>query len=328
VPRANQLPSPAWLAPDAPGGDVVLSSRCRYLRNIAGHKFPTSANHIELDAILKDCLQASSKAHLDLRAYTAASPVEREHFVACRLASHSFQIDKPGRALLLNDRGSLSVMVNEEDHLRIQGLTAGWSINEAAALADDTLRKLGKHLTFAWSPHFGFLAASPFNVGEGRRLSSMFHLIGLAQSRRLPTVLRALSGRGLVARGLFGEASRAIGAFMQVSATSGPLVEFTGACEYLLTEERSARKSLGRSVLEEKASQAKEFLYTSHSLSLADALRVIAWARWASSIGWSGFPIAPRQVDRLLTALELRTHSKEEHAAQRRSELLRQALIQ
>jgi protein arginine kinase len=327
VPRVTQLPSPAWLAPDAPSGDVVLSSRCRYLRNVAGHKFPTSANQYEMEAILKDVLHAANKTHLDLKVYTAASPVEREHFVSCRLASHSFQIDKPGRALLLNSEGSLSVMVNEEDHLRIQGLTAGWSIADASKLADTTLKKLEKHLQFSWSPHFGFLAASPFNAGEGRRLSSMFHLIGLAQSRRLPTVLRALSSRGLVARGLFGEASRAIGAFMQVSATSGPLVEFTGACEYLLTEERAARKSLGRELLEEKAGQAREFLDTSNSLTLADSLRVLAWARWASSIGWSGFPIVMRQVDTLLTSLELRTHSKEEHAAERRSEMLKQVLI-
>jgi protein arginine kinase len=327
VPRVTQLPTPAWLAPDAPSGDVVLSSRVRYLRNLAGHKFPTSANSFELEAILKECLQAASKSHLDLKIYTAASPVEREHFVACRLVSHNFAIDQPGRALLLNPEGSLSVMVNEEDHLRIQGLTAGWSIGDASKLADNTLKRFEKQVKFAWSPQFGYLAASPFNTGEGRRLSSMFHLIGLAQSRRLPTVLRALSSRGLVARGLFGEASRAIGAFMQVSATSGPLVEFTGACEYLLTEERAARETLGRPLLEEKAGQAREFLYSSHSLALADALRVIAWARWASSIGWSGFPVGMRQVDNLLTSLELRTHTKEEHAAQRRAELLRQALI-
>jgi len=327
VPRVTQLPTPAWLSPDAPSGDVVLSSRCRYLRNLAGHKFPTSATQVEMDAVLKDILHASNKAHLDLRVFTSASPVEREHFIACRLASHSFSIDKPGRALLLNGEGSLSVMVNEEDHLRLQALTPGWSISDASRIADTTLRKLEKHLQFAWSPQFGYLAASPFNAGEGRRLSSMFHLIGLAQSRRLPTVLRALSGRGLVARGLFGEASRAIGAFMQVSATSGPVEEFTGACEYLLTEERAARRTLGRSVLEEKASQAREFLYSSTSLALADALRVIAWARWASSIGWHGFQIAPRQVDTLLTSLELRTHTKEEHAAQRRAELLKQALL-
>ena len=323
----TQLPTPAWLAPDAPGGDVVLSSRCRYLRNIAGHKFPSSANTIELDSILKETLQAAAKSHLDLKTYRAASPVEREHFVACRLISHSFQIDKPGRALLLNNDASLSVMVNEEDHLRIQALTSGWSIHDAAHLADTTVKKFAKQVQFAWSPQFGHLAASPFNAGEGRRLSSMFHLIGLAQSRRLPTVLRALSARGLVARGLFGESSRAIGAFMQVSATSGPLAEFTGACEYLLTEERAARKMLGRSLLEEKASQALDFLQNSNNLALADALRVVAWARWACSVGWHGFPIGLRQVDSLLTSLELRTHSKEEHAAQRRAELLRQTLL-
>lgn len=323
----GNLPTPAWLAPDAPNGDVVLSSRCRVLRNLQGHRFPHAAPQSELDKIQSTILRAVKDAGLPLATFKSASPVEREHFVACRLASHHFPIDQAGRALLLNKEGSLSVMVNEEDHLRIQGLTAGWSIDEAAELVEKTLKAVGRQVEFAWSPKFGFLAASPFNAGEGRRLSSMFHLIGLAQSRRLPTVLRALADRGVVARGLFGEASRAIGAFLQVSATSGPLPEFIGACEYLLREERAARGTLGRAVLEEKASQALDFLYASHTIALADALRILAWARWATSIGWSQLPLAPRQIDLLLTSLELRTHTKEEHAAQRRAAMLREALL-
>src|SRR6476619_5967628 len=108
--RATQLPTPAWLAADAPSGDVVLSSRCRILRNLAGHKFPHAASQIELQTILAEILEAVTKAKLELRSYTAATPVEREHFVACRLVSHSFPIDKPGRALLLNKDASLSLM--------------------------------------------------------------------------------------------------------------------------------------------------------------------------------------------------------------------------
>jgi protein arginine kinase len=321
------LPTPAWLAADAPSGDVVLSSRCRVLRNVAGHRFPHTANQAELNEILHEVEDAIKAAHLELTVFRAASPVEREHFVACRLASHHFPIDKAGRALLLNRDNSLSVMVNEEDHLRVQGLTAGLSIKAASTVVDSTVKSLGKHLRYAWSPKFGFLAASPFNTGDGRRLSSMFHLIGLAQSRRLPTVLKALSSRGLVARGLFGEASRAVGAFMQVSATIGPVADFSGACEYLLTEERAARTDLGLALLEEKTAQAMEFLHSSESIALADALRILAWARWASSSSWKGLNIAPRQVDTLITSLELRTHMKEEHAAINRAELLRSALL-
>ena len=325
--RAISLPKPAWLAPDARNVDVVLSSRCRVLRNLVGHKFPHAATPVELEQVLAQVNEAAALAKLDLHSFNSVGPAEKEHFVACRLASHQFRMDQAGHALLLNKEGSLSVMVNEEDHLRIQGLTPGWSIEEASRLVEQLLKRLSVYIKFAWSPSFGYLAASPFNVGEGRRHSSMFHLIGLAQSRRLPTVLKALSSRGLVARGLFGEASRAVGAFVQVSATSGPLAEFVGACEYLLQEERSARASLGRAVLEDKAVQALEFLSQSDSLSLADSLRVLAWARWAGSVGWSGVAVETRQVDSLLTSLELRTHAKEEHAARNRAELLRSSLI-
>lgn len=325
--RAISLPKPAWLAADARNGDVVLSSRCRVLRNLAGHRFPHAAGPLELEQIVVQVQEATALAKLDLVSYSSMGPVEKEHFVACRLASHQFRMDQAGHALLLNKEGSLSVMVNEEDHLRIQGLTPGWSIEEASRLVEHLLKRLSAHIKFARSPEFGYLAASPFNVGEGRRYSSMFHLIGLAQSRRLPTVLKALSYRGLVARGLFGEASRAVGAFVQVSATSGPLAEFVGACEYLLQEERAARATLGRPVLEEKVAQALEFLRMSDSLTLADALRILAWVRWAGSMGWSGLNLDPRRVDSLLTSLELRTHAKEEHAAKNRAELLRSSLI-
>ena len=154
----------------------------------------------------------------------------------------------------------------------------------------------------------------------------MFHLIGLAQSKRLPGVLRALAQQGLAARGLFGEASRAVGAFVQVSVTSGSVVEYGGACEYLMREERDARNSIGRETLEEKAKQALEFAVVSPTITLADALRVLAWARWAAIAGLDGFNFTSREVDTLLTTLEIKPGATESKAAQRRASFLREAL--
>jgi protein arginine kinase len=320
------MPPPAWLAPDAPHGDVVLSSRCRVMRNLVGHKFPHRAERQELEEILKSILTAVKEAGLELEAMRGLSPVERDHLVACRLISHNFEVNEPGRAILIDHDRSISLMVNEEDHLRLQGLTAGWSIGAAESLTSSVLKNLEKNLAFAHSPKYGFLAASPYNAGQGRRLSSMFHLIGLAQSKRLPGVLRALAQQGLAARGLFGEASRAVGAFVQVSVTTGSVVEFMGACEYLMKEERDARNSLGRDALEEKAKQALEFAVVSPTITLADALRVLAWARWAASAGLSGFDFSSRDVDTLLTTLEIKPGATEPKAAQRRASFLRQAL--
>lgn len=296
------------------------------MRNLVGHKFPHRADRKELEEILKSILTAVKEAGLELEALRGLSPVERDHLVACRLISHNFEVNEPGRAILIDHDRSISLMVNEEDHLRLQGLTAGWSIGAAESLASSVLKKLEKNLSFAHSPNYGFLAASPYNAGQGRRLSSMFHLIGLAQSKRLPGVLRALAQQGLAARGLFGEASRAVGAFVQVSVTTGSVVEFMGACEYLMKEERDARNSIGRDALEEKAKQALEFAVVSPTITLADALRVLAWARWAASAELGGFDFSSRDVDTLLTTLEIKPGTTEPKAAQRRASFLREAL--
>lgn len=319
----RSMPPPAWLAVDAPHGDVVLSSRARVMRNLKGHRFPHHAAEAELREILEEVASAAEQTGEGFAIQRYATQAERDYLVGSRLASHDFRWNEPGRALLLDGERSRCVMVNEEDHLRLQCLTPGWSIDAADARVRTTLKGLAGGLEFARTPAFGYLSASPFNAGEGRRLSAMFHLIGLAQGKRLPSVLKALGARGLAARGLFGESSRAVGAFVQVSISSGTQVEFVGACEYLLREEREARSAIGRAVLEERARKAAEFAIGSRAIGLADALRVLGWVRWAASAGIEGFPPTPREVDRWLTTLEVRGSSDSEVAARDRAAFLR-----
>jgi protein arginine kinase len=320
----RSMPQPAWLSPDAPQVDVVLSTRARVMRNLRGRKFTHAATPHELVLMSREILDAAEG--LGMESFRQISNAEREYLVACRLASPHFQWSGPGRALLLNSDRSLSLMVHEEDHLRLQAVTAGWSPGTANRLAKACLNELEKRLEFAFSPHFGYLSASPFNAGRGRRLSAMFHLIGLAQARRLPSVLHALGDRGIAARGLFGEASRAVGAFVQVSVIGGSRHDFTGACEYLLREERESRQEVGREVLEEKALRVHEFAFSSASLSLSDSLRILAWIRWASLYGIAGFPRSPRVADWLLTMLEPQTRRDPEKLAVERAGLIQGVL--
>lgn len=319
----GSTPKPAWLSDDAPQVDVVLSSRTRVMRNLVGRRFPTRADSAELQAVMRQVLDAARDAQLALETYKGLTNAERDHLVSCRLVSPDFEWTLPGRALMVDDRRSLSVMVNEEDHLRIQALSAGWSIDASDTLCRSCHDALAARLPFAFSPDFGYLSASPFNSGSGRRRSAMFHLIALAQSKRLPSVLKALSAKGLAVRGLFGESSRAIGAFVQVSVLDLARSEFAGACEYLLREEREARRSIDRDTLTTRASQARDFAISSRSLSLADALRVLAWARWAASAEIAGFPRSPRVADAALTTLDLRGTMGEQHAALQRADVLR-----
>lgn len=322
----QSMPKPAWLSEDAPHGDVVLSSRTRLMRNIQGYRFPNKADEKELVVVMKAILDAAREAQPTLEVFKGLTNAERDYLVGCRLVSPDFEWTLPGRAFLVDRNRSMGLMVNEEDHLRVQALSAGWSIENCQTAAGACLNSLESCIRFAYSPKFGYLSASPFNCGAGRRQSAMFHLIGLAHQRRLPSVIKALGAKGIAVRGLFGESSRAIGAYVQVSVIGGSQSEFSGACEYLLQEERAARRSVGRDTLRDRAHQAQNFVLGCPTISLADALRVLAWIRWAASDEIEGFNLSPRSVDAALASLEHRIPAPGETAGRQTADALRQML--
>src|ERR1035438_2033852 len=186
----HSMPTVAWLSQDAPNVDVVMSSRCRIMRNLVGHRFPHSADDAELCVIEATVLDAVRRAELPIERLRGITIAERDHLVGCRLMSPDFAWQSPGRSLILDKPRMVSVMVNEEDHVRMQALTGGWDVAGARAAAETVLTALQGRLEFAHAAPFGFLSASAHNCGPGRRVSSMFHLIGLAHAKRLPAVDR------------------------------------------------------------------------------------------------------------------------------------------
>lgn len=335
----RSMAPPAWLSDDAPNNDVILSSRARVLRNLKGFRFPHCAEPSELEEVLRLITgptrqdrrktrpgSLGDRSPDGLEVMRRISTAERNYLVGCRLVSPDFAWREPGRALMLDARRSTSVMVNEEDHIRLQALTAGWSIGEAESLVSARLVRFAERLDFAWTPDYGYLAASPYHAGEGRRLSAMFHLVGLATARRLPSVMRALASAAVVVRGLFGETSRAAGAFVQVSVARGSREGFVGACEYLIREEREARRELGIGHLDRKVAKVRDFAVGSRGLTLSDALRVIAWVRWASVAELPSVRVSPREVDSWLTTLELRGPMGDERAEVDRAVFMRERL--
>lgn len=324
----DSLPKPAWLAASGPLPEFVLSSRFRVMRNLRGHRFTHHAPVDELREIMAKLLASSGAASQGRRLVEQKqlSPTERDYLVACRLVSADFSWNEPGRALLLDETRLISLMLNEEDHLRLQAVVPGWSVPHAVAAGREQLAGLEESLEFARSPSFGYLSASPYNCGEGIRVSAMFHLIGLAHTKRLPRVLSALASRGLASRGLFGEASRALGAFVQISMTRESPDDFRGAGAYLLEEESLARRSVLKEAIVERTEAARRLVQTSSEVSLPDALRVLAWVRWASCERLDGFEFDPKEVDAWFTTLILRTSGDEEKAARARSGFLRERL--
>ena len=155
----------------------------------------------------------------------------------------------------------------------------------------------------------------------------MLHLVALGYDNKLPEILQALVDDGITIRGLYGEGSRPIGAYAQVSTTSASLAKFVGTCEYLIERERKARRELGDTVLEEKAKQALLFLNSSPRISLLDSFRVIGSLRWAATVGLDGYPGDVHLVDRALATINMMSIESEEHADGKRADGLRKLLL-
>ena len=319
----RSMPAPAWLEGEAPDADVVISTRMRSARNLTGHRFPHHASNTELELILKSVLDAIEHPRLSLNVQHKLTAAERDFLLGNRLISADFRPNEPGRALLTDENRLVSIMVNEEDHLRVQALSPGWSISTAQAAVDHVLGCLEQSLDFMYDERLGHLTASPTNTGTATRRSALFHLIALAHTKRLMSVLKALATWGLTARGMFGESSRAVGAFFQVSTTHQGLHDFTGATEYLIAEERKARQEVTREELTEKTEQALTFVTESQEVSLSDALRVLAWYRWASAVGLKGFPSSHRTVDSWISTMEVHGTQDQRIAARHRAVFLR-----
>ncbi|MBX3112153.1 MAG: hypothetical protein KF857_09105 [Fimbriimonadaceae bacterium] len=322
----RSMPPPAWLHPDAPHVDVVLSTRVRHARNLRGYPFPHACTGDQLRAVESSVRAGVAGCDPRLTALGKLSEAERDFLLGSRLISPEFDHKGLGRTILLDEGRTVSLMVNEEDHVRLQALTAGWSGPHAEQSAAIILKHLSQNLAFMDTVSFGSLTTSPSNLGGGTRRSALFHLIGLAHTKKLGAVVRALTVWGIVVRGLYGESSRAVGAFFQVSATRGTPPEFTGACEYLLNEERMARREVSRLSLADTTLNAVNAAITANTIGLADALRVLGWVRWAASAGLPRFDFSPRVVDGWVTTMEVHGTTDTATADRHRATFLRSRL--
>ena len=307
--------------------DVAISTRARAMRNLAGRKFPHLCTTPELLEIMQEITRAIHKMDPSTEVYKSMTLRERESLVAKRLVSTNYHWTLPGRAVTISKDESLSVMINEEDHLRVQTLGVGFCSDKMARELSTFLHEISESLSFAFKKEFGYLASSLFNTGRGTRHSVMLHLVALGYDNKLPEILQALVDDGITIRGLYGEGSRPIGAYAQVSTTSASLAKFVGTCEYLIERERKARRELGDTVLEEKAKQALLFLNSSPRISLLDSFRVIGSLRWAATVGLDGYPGDVHLVDRALATINMMSIESEEHADGKRADGLRKLLL-
>ncbi len=207
-----------WLAGEAERG-VVASSRVRFARNLENYPFPGKASSVQCEEIMQTVKGAAFSSDLLNGAMffdmSALDPVDKEILKERRLTSMEF--GRKGSGLLVAEKEHVAIMVNEEDHLRIQAMDSGLCLSKVLEVISAVDRDLEKRLDYAFSPRYGYLTACPSNVGTGMRASVMLHLPGLCLMDEIDQVVNGFQRTGFEVRGILGEGSVSSGNIFQIS---------------------------------------------------------------------------------------------------------------
>jgi protein arginine kinase len=292
-----------WLDASGPLSHLVLSTRVRLARNLAGHVFQTRNSEGERERILDSVQRAARETvmlrravtfRLDQLDRTDRQLLHERHLVSKELAGLEGDAKvRAGASVLIQDQ--IGVMLNEEDHLRLQGLHSGFALDAAYAEVDRLDAELGQRLPFAFHAEFGYLTSCPTNVGTGLRASVLIHLPGLVLTKEISKVLQGLAQVGLTFRGLYGEGSEVVGNFFQLSnqttlGKSEPeLLDHLGKMvRQVIDYEEQARQVLLRdapSIIEDKVWRAYGLLRYARSVSFEEAMNLLSGVRLGVGMG-------------------------------------------
>ncbi|MDD3296837.1 MAG: protein arginine kinase [Candidatus Omnitrophica bacterium] len=211
----------SWLNGRGPEAGIVFSSRIRLARNISGIPFPCRASDLQK----KEALCAAKKTFCRVKDVAGSSFVEMDsldsldrHILLERhLVGPEHMACGQGKAVIVSKDESISIMVNEEDHFRMQVIVSGFDLGKCWNVINNIDNSFSKEIPFAFSSDLGYLTACPTNVGTGMRASCMMHLPALIFTKRINKILELLTRISFTTRGLFGEGTQALGDFFQIS---------------------------------------------------------------------------------------------------------------
>jgi len=291
-----------WLEASGPHADIVLSTRVRLARNLQGHAFSGRIRDTEREQIFERVRRACDRTPikggmtLDL---SALAPLSRKvllerHLISRELAGDGEESPHRGAGLVVGSRDAVGVMINEEDHLRLQVLMSGLRLREAYQTIDRLDEELGAQLPFAYHQEFGYLTSCPTNVGTGLRASILIHLPGLVLTKEIGRILQGITQVGLTFRGLYGEGSEVVGNFFQISNQTTLNKSEDDLIEHLekivgqvIQYEAKARRVLVRDaslVIGDKIWRAYGLLRYARSLSFDEVMNLLSGVRLGVSM--------------------------------------------
>lgn len=286
-----------WLRGTGPESDIVMCSRIRLARNLADFPFTNRASRSEKAGIESQVRSAVESAGLDASYFdvNGLSNLDRQFLVERQIISRELAGGEGPRGVAVTPKENVSIMVNEEDHLRIQYMLSGFRLHEVWEEINALDDQLEEDIAYAYSPSLGYLTACPTNVGTGIRVGVMLHLPGIVANKGIDKVFRALQKINLAVRGLYGEGSQAFGDFYQVSnhQTLGKSEEeiirmLTDVIPQVLQFERQARQELvtgRRQHLHDQVSRAYGVLKTAQTISSEETMLLLSSVRMGINLG-------------------------------------------
>ncbi len=279
---------PAWLTGKGPEADVVISTRVRLARNLHRFPFPGRASleerKVVFDAVKGACTSLSQCSEFAVTNFAPLRKVSQQFLMEERAVSPELVDGEGDRGLVGEGSHRVGILINEEDHIRLQAMDAGLNAEGLVGTVDEIDTALGQRLRYAFERRRGYLTACPTNAGTGLRISFLLHLPGLALTKTIDQVLQAASQMSMATRGFFGEHSEIVGTLFQVSnqATMGAAEsEFVHSTESLVRHviglEREARQRLlreARTELTDKVCRAFGILRHARTLSVCEFLNL------------------------------------------------------
>ena len=341
------LENPAdWMKAGGPNGDIVMTSRVRLARNIRNYPFPGWArkeDRVQIWDKVKGPVEGLRQMeNAFVHELSDLSAIQKQVLVERHLISREHAAKGGGCGAVMDDRQNVSIMINEEDHLRMQSVRPGLNLKAAYQLLDGVDTELEEHLEYAFDSDLGYLTACPTNLGTGMRASAMLHLPALVLSEQINPVIQAVNKIGLAVRGLYGEGTEALANLFQIS-NQNTLGEEEGeivarlhkVIEQIIDHERNARLKLQEermTMLRDQIGRAYAVLRYAHVIQSKEALNLLSMLRLGADIGFLP-ETDSKLMDQLLMEiqpahLQVRAQKKLEPDArdQMRAEIMRRKL--
>ncbi|GJQ60535.1 MAG: protein arginine kinase [Candidatus Scalindua sp. AMX11] len=288
-----------WLRGTGKESDIVISSRIRLARNVTGFPFLLRASlrqRKEVEALLKEAIINSDitkeLSYINLNTVTT---IDKLFLVERHLISKEHADGDGERGVAFGKTETISLMINEEDHLRIQVIRAGLELKNTWTVIDEIDNCLSQKLSFAYSSKFGYLTACPTNVGTGMRASVMLHLPALGMTKHIDKVFNAVGKLGLVVRGLYGEGTKVSGDLYQISnqftlgkTESEILAIIESVIPRITSYERMARKALvleSKEQLEDRIWRSYGMLKAARMITSEEILQLLSQVRMGVNLG-------------------------------------------